>query len=135
VKGDSMNKDDKSLLTPVSSEVREFGDWWKDWRSDVESSFTQTPFTPQQLRAVCIGMEEVWSLAEQRIQALVSKQQGEICAKVQAWANNCFIYEAQHVKEGDLKASEYHRGAKEAFERVVDTIRALAGDSVKESGK
>jgi hypothetical protein len=49
--------------------------------------------------------------------------------KVQSWANNCAVYEAQHLAEGNKESAEYHRGAKEAFQRVVDCVaKGAAGD-------
>lgn len=60
------------------------------------------------------------------IAALSADAPGEqaLQTKVQSWANNCAVYEAQHRAEGDREAAEYHRGGKEAFERVR---AALAG--------
>jgi len=54
----------------------------------------------------------------------------DLRVKVQSWANNCAVYEEQHSKESthygsssDLSA-HYHRGAKEAYQRVADTLLA-----------
>ena len=41
----------------------------------------------------------------------------EFRKKVQTWANNCAAYEKQPI---DIYGEQYHRGAKEAFQRVVD---------------
>ena len=41
---------------------------------------------------------------------------------VQGWANNCAKYEVRSIA---LDAVEYHRGAKEAYQRIVETLDAL----------
>lgn len=49
--------------------------------------------------------------------------------KVQTWANNCTVNEEKAREAGIRDLAEYHRGGKEAFERVVEALAKLEGCS------
>lgn len=42
--------------------------------------------------------------------------------RVQSWSNNSAVYETECLSEGKAATAEYHRGAKEAYRRVLEEI-------------
>lgn len=52
-----------------------------------------------------------------------------ILTMVQLWVNNCANFAAQLKSENNDKGAEYYRGAKEAFQRVIDESLAQSAAS------
>jgi hypothetical protein len=67
----------------------------------------------------------------EKTQRLSSKDIRQLVVNLRVWANNCHTYENQHRMgpNADWAKSEYHRGAREAYERVLSRVTQLCADN------
>ena len=88
------------------------------WQDALDKALDEHRITPE-FRA---GPYYLISELEAALAETDGGEQQKVRNHVQAWANNCAVYEEQHRREANTHSAEYHRGAKEAYQRVVDEI-------------